>query len=82
MKRVVSRGSVTIDTSSCKGCELCIPACPPSVLVMSTERNEIGVRYPELMPGCTACGACLLVCPDFCFEIYRFESPEHHTEAP
>jgi len=46
---------------------------------MSTDRNELGVAYPELMPGCTGCGACLLVCPDLCFEVYRFDEPVGHT---
>jgi 2-oxoglutarate ferredoxin oxidoreductase subunit delta len=31
------------------------------------------VSFPELRPGCTGCGACLLVCPDFCFEVFRFD---------
>jgi 2-oxoglutarate ferredoxin oxidoreductase subunit delta len=70
-----SRGTVTIATERCKGCELCIPACPPQVLVMSQARNALGVPYPELLPGCTGCGACLLVCPDFCFEVFRFDAP-------
>jgi 2-oxoglutarate ferredoxin oxidoreductase subunit delta len=74
MSARASRGSVTIDALRCKGCELCIPACPPRVLVMSQARNELGVPYPELLPGCTGCGACLLVCPDFCFEVYRFDA--------
>jgi 2-oxoglutarate ferredoxin oxidoreductase subunit delta len=69
-----SRGTVRIATERCKGCELCIPACPPHVLEMSTARNAQGVPYPELQPGCTGCGACLLVCPDFCFEVYRYEA--------
>jgi 2-oxoglutarate ferredoxin oxidoreductase subunit delta len=43
---------------------------------MSAERNpETGFLVPELQPGCTGCGACLLICPDFCFEIYRFVDP-------
>jgi 2-oxoglutarate ferredoxin oxidoreductase subunit delta len=70
-----ARGSVTIATERCKGCELCIPACPPRVLRMSERRNALGVPYPELLPGCTGCSACLLVCPDFCFEVYQ-EAPE------
>jgi 2-oxoglutarate ferredoxin oxidoreductase subunit delta len=49
---------------------------------MSTARNEMGARYPELLPGCTACGACLLVCPDFCFEVYRYDEPVHHGATP
>jgi 2-oxoglutarate ferredoxin oxidoreductase subunit delta len=27
------------------------------------------------MAGCTGCLACLQVCPDFCFEVFKFESP-------
>jgi 2-oxoglutarate ferredoxin oxidoreductase subunit delta len=68
---VESRGTLTIAAERCKGCELCIPACPPRVLRMSVERNGLGVPYPELLPGCTGCGACLLVCPDFCFAVER-----------
>ena len=68
-----TRGTVAIATERCKGCELCIPACPPRVLAMSDARNARGARYPELAPGCTGCGACLLVCPDFCFEVFRLD---------
>jgi 2-oxoglutarate ferredoxin oxidoreductase subunit delta len=80
-KTVETRGTVTIDIERCKGCELCIPACKPGVLEMSTARNELGVAFPVLSPGCTGCSACLLVCPDFCFEVYQFESPLHHPIA-
>ena len=30
---ILTRGTVTIAVDRCKGCELCIPACPPDVLV-------------------------------------------------
>ena len=74
-KSVTSRGTVTIDVEHCKGCDLCIPVCPPKVLSMSTATNHMGYRYPELHPGCTGCAACLLVCPDFVFEVFRFDTP-------
>jgi 2-oxoglutarate ferredoxin oxidoreductase subunit delta len=73
--RVVVRGTVRVDTEACKGCELCMPACPPEVLVMSTAVNQTGYRYPQLLPGCTGCRACLDVCPDFCFEVYKYDQP-------
>ncbi len=79
--QVESRGTITIDVERCKGCELCIPACPPDVLSMSTELNEKGYAYPELTPGCTGCGACLLICPDFVFEVYVYDKPVRH-EVP
>lgn len=83
MSTVESRGTVLIEAERCKGCELCIPACPPRVLSMSTTgRNDAGYAVPELAPGCTGCGACLLVCPDFCFEVYRYDTPmTHEVEA-
>ena len=68
------RGTVVIDAERCKGCELGIPACPPEVLRMSSNRNAAGYLLPELLEGCTGCGACLMVCPDFCFEVYRFDA--------
>lgn len=73
---ITSRGTVTIDTETCKGCELCITACPPRVLTMTSRAvNRLGHHYPELHPGCTGCAACLLVCPDFCFSVYRYHEP-------
>ena len=76
------RGSVVINTERCKGCELCIPACPPGVLRMSSRRNASGYLLPELIEGCTGCSACLMVCPDFCFEVYQLEdTPGGSTPA-
>ncbi|HMF04095.1 MAG TPA: 4Fe-4S dicluster domain-containing protein [Acidimicrobiia bacterium] len=75
MTSVKSRGTVTIDVDTCKGCELCLTACPPQVLSMSRDVNDLGYRYPQLHPGCTGCAACLMVCPDFCFEVFRFDEP-------
>lgn len=75
MSTITTRGTVTIAKDRCKGCELCIPVCPPKVLTMSTALNQLGVPYPELIPGCTGCGACHLICPDLCFEVYSYDSP-------
>ncbi len=75
MTTVVTRGTVTIDTERCKGCELCIPACPPRVLSMSAEVNSLGYHYPQLHAGCTGCRACLDMCPDFVFEVFKYDSP-------
>ncbi|HEY2565204.1 MAG TPA: 4Fe-4S dicluster domain-containing protein [Acidimicrobiales bacterium] len=73
---VVSRGTLVIDVEACKGCDLCIDACPPNVLVMTTHQvNTRGYRYPELMPGCTGCKACAQVCPDFVFQVYKYDTP-------
>jgi ferredoxin len=57
MSVVKSKGTVTIAVETCKGCDLCIPACPPNVLVMSSTVNHLGYHYPELLDGCTGCAA-------------------------
>ncbi|HZT65513.1 MAG TPA: 4Fe-4S dicluster domain-containing protein [Acidimicrobiales bacterium] len=75
MSTIVTRGTVVIGVERCKGCELCIPACRPGVLEMSSEVNRSGYRYPLLRPGCTACRACHAVCPDYVFEVYKFDEP-------
>ena len=72
----LSRGTLVIDVDRCKGCELCIDACKPAVLQMTTDsRNALGYLYPELTPGCTACHACALICPDFEFQVWKYDEP-------
>lgn len=76
MTKIVSRGTLVIDVEACKGCELCIGACKPGVLEMTVDQvNQRGYRFPRLHAGCTACRACADICPDFCFQVYRYESP-------
>jgi 2-oxoglutarate ferredoxin oxidoreductase subunit delta len=70
-----SVGTVRIDVESCKGCELCIPVCPPRVLEMSSTLNGLGFRFPLLLDGCTGCELCAEICPDYCFEVYRAVLP-------
>ena len=79
---VTTRGTLVIDADACKGCELCIDACPPRVLTMSTIVNGLGYRFPELQPGCTGCAACVLVCPDFCLAAWRYDQPIASGSTP
>jgi len=73
---VLTRGTVVIDVDACKGCDLCIDACKPNVLVMTQHlTNSRGYRYPLLLAGCTACKACSQICPDFVFQVYRYDEP-------
>lgn len=75
MSAKLTRGTVVMAEQRCKGCEICIAACPPGVLSMSDMVNELGYRLPVLWPGCTACSACARVCPDLVFEVFRFDEP-------
>ena len=66
------RGTVIIDKETCKGCELCIVACPQLSLGLSNQINEQGYRYAELIQdNCTGCVNCAIVCPDVAITVYR-----------
>jgi 2-oxoglutarate ferredoxin oxidoreductase subunit delta len=72
----MAKGRVVIDEGRCKGCALCITACPQAVLVISTDRfNARGYRPVELVDPegkCTGCALCAVVCPDVCIGVLRF----------
>lgn len=65
-----------LDDKRCKGCELCVNACPKGVLALDEHRlNEKGYHpaqavYPE---KCIGCLSCALFCPDVVITILREE---------
>jgi NAD-dependent dihydropyrimidine dehydrogenase PreA subunit len=59
------RGLLRVDTDECKGCGLCVEACPPKVIGMSERLNHYGYRTAAYAgAGCTGCGICFMVCPE------------------
>jgi len=59
------RGRLQVDTNECKGCGLCVEACPPRVIALRQELNHYGYRTAGYLgSGCTACGICFLSCPE------------------
>jgi 2-oxoglutarate ferredoxin oxidoreductase subunit delta len=59
------RGKIRVDLNECKGCGLCIEACPPKVIAMSDRLNHYGYRTAMYAgSGCTGCGICFLACPE------------------
>ena len=64
---------VRIATDRCKGCELCVAACPPGVLALDRDVvNLLGYHPIRLLDAsrCTSCARCARVCPDAVFTIY------------
>jgi 2-oxoglutarate ferredoxin oxidoreductase subunit delta len=39
------------------------------------DRNSRGYLYPQLVAGCTACQACAQICPDFVFQVWKYDQP-------
>jgi 2-oxoglutarate ferredoxin oxidoreductase subunit delta len=75
---MAKRGKIEIDRELCKGCFLCIRACPVKVLSADTEINTSG-SYPVKVVNiekCIACGNCYEVCPDVCIRVFELEGTE------
>ena len=59
------RGFLQIDADECKGCALCVEACPRRVIGLSERMNHSGYRTAlYLGAGCTGCGVCFMACPE------------------
>jgi 2-oxoglutarate ferredoxin oxidoreductase subunit delta len=70
----MARGSVVFNIENCKGCELCLEACPQGSLKLSDRINAQGYHYALLVQdNCTGCTNCALVCPDAVITVYREE---------
>jgi 2-oxoglutarate ferredoxin oxidoreductase subunit delta len=69
----MATGRIVIDSERCKGCELCLAACPPAVIELASELNTKGYRPAVYMANgqCTGCALCAVVCPDACITVYR-----------
>ncbi|MDP4183713.1 MAG: 4Fe-4S binding protein [Bacteroidota bacterium] len=67
------KGAVVVDKETCKGCNLCVVACPQDVLSLAREVNSKGYNYSHMQnpDACTGCMSCALVCPDSCITVYR-----------
>lgn len=73
-KAMKIQGAVVVNEERCKGCNLCVAACPCDVL--SLQKKEVNNRgyhfaYMENPEKCIGCQSCALVCPDACIEVYR-----------
>ncbi|MCE5304634.1 MAG: ferredoxin family protein [Chloroherpetonaceae bacterium] len=65
-------GEIIIDKDICKGCELCVDACPEKTLALSTKINSKGYNFViKVQDNCTGCMNCALICPDSIFTVYR-----------
>jgi len=62
-----------IASERCKGCELCISACPKGSLALDLRVvNRLGYHPVKLIAPdtCTSCAFCARVCPDTVFTVF------------
>ena len=70
----MGRGTIVIEESYCKGCELCTSVCPKCLIHMADHFSVRGYRPATLVDPqgtCTGCMLCATTCPDAAITVYR-----------
>ena len=57
---------LTFKTDKCKGCGLCVTACPKKIVALSNDLNKRGYHPAEVVEQdkCIGCAFCATMCPD------------------
>lgn len=65
---------VTFNTERCKGCGLCIEACPKKILEIAKDKLNSRGYHPARMTEqekCIACAMCAMMCPDCVIKVEK-----------
>lgn len=65
---------LTFRTDRCKGCGLCVSACPKGLIALAKDKiNPKGHHPAELTKPeeCVGCASCAIMCPDCIIEVER-----------
>ena len=73
VSQVAKKGRLVFRTYRCKGCELCVNACPMKILKLDDEAVNIKGYHPISVTDpdkCIACASCAMMCPDGIINVY------------
>lgn len=65
---------IMVDEHFCKGCGLCVDACPKNVIALDEERITEKGYHPahQVDPdGCIGCAFCAMMCPDVAITVVK-----------
>ena len=70
---MAAKGWIEVSDLYCKGCDLCVDACPPQVLALDMEVLTSKGYHPVklIKDECTGCTICAIVCPEAALTVYR-----------
>ena len=65
---------LTFKTDNCKGCGLCVDACPRNLLRISPDKINLKGHHPAELTdekACIGCAFCATMCPDCIIKVER-----------
>ena len=65
---------IIVKEETCKGCELCVNACPRKIIALAKDKiNSKGYHPAKLLDEskCTGCASCAMMCPDVAITVER-----------
>lgn len=65
---------IVVDDHYCKGCGLCVEACPQHIIVLDQRRLTAKGYHPATLTEpqrCTGCSTCFVMCPDVAITVVR-----------
>ena len=65
---------IYIDEQFCKGCGLCVDACPVGIIQLDINKITAKGYNPAKLVSearCTGCSSCALMCPDVAIVVER-----------
>ena len=67
VKEEINMAKLTFQTDLCKGCGLCVSACPKGCLTIASDKINKKGYSPAVMQDeekCIGCAFCATMCPD------------------
>jgi len=65
---------LTFQTDRCKGCGLCVTACPKGLIAIAKDKINLKGHHPAEITDqekCIGCAFCATMCPDCIIEVER-----------
>ena len=65
---------VMVNTALCKGCALCVAACPKKLIELDKSKLNAKGYHAAICAdeaACTACAICAILCPDSAITIAK-----------
>lgn len=66
--------NITFRSDRCKGCGLCVTACPKKLIKLDPDKINNQGHHPATITdksACAGCASCALICPDCVIRIEK-----------